>query len=294
MPIIESSSGLTLDRVMVATDFQKSSEPAFDYGLMLAKRFASRMILAHIVDLSIATQSEQAVVGTPLEQLRSHGAQNMQRVLAQLQEAGVTATGRIIEAHNVAEAIIGLAVQERADLIVLGTTARHGLSRAILGSCAEGVIRHAKCPVLTVGPHAKGPGAAFGNIVFATDLQHDAAEKAAVALTVGEDSNAKIHFCYALENPDDNINRSFEAEIKCEEALRRLVPRGTYEHCQTHCNVEIGDPAPHILEQARKTNADLIVMGARPSPHWFGTLPAGTVSHVLAEAECPVMTVCTS
>jgi nucleotide-binding universal stress UspA family protein len=301
MPIIESSiepthhsAELTLDRIMVATDFRKYSEPAFQYGLMLAQRFASRIVLAHIVDLTLASAANQVAGGIPLEDLRQDAAENMHRALAQLQAAGVPAISRIVESRNPAEAIVGLAAEEGADLIVVGTTARHGLNRVTLGSCAEGIIRHAKCPVLTIGPYARQPRNTFANILFASDLQHEDAKKMALAMTIGENSRAKVYLCCALENPGSDITSTLETEFKHEEALRALTSHGACGKCQTDCTVDLGDPAPHILEEARKTNADLIIMGARPSPHWFGALPEGIVTHILAQAECPVLTVCTN
>jgi len=46
--------------------------------------------------------------------------------------------------------IVGLARDERADLVVIGTHGRGGMSRALLGSVADRVVRLAPCPVLTV------------------------------------------------------------------------------------------------------------------------------------------------
>jgi nucleotide-binding universal stress UspA family protein len=46
--------------------------------------------------------------------------------------------------------IVGLAIDERADLVVIGTHGRGGFGRALLGSVADRVVRIAPCPVLTV------------------------------------------------------------------------------------------------------------------------------------------------
>jgi nucleotide-binding universal stress UspA family protein len=294
MPIIETNAGLTLDCILVATDFTEASERASEYAESLARRFSSRMVLTHIVDLSIATQSEQAVVGRPIEEMRQTGSRNMKHTLGKLRSLGIRATGEILEAHNLPEMIVHLANEIRPNLIILGTHARHGMSKAILGSCAEDVIRHATCPVLTVGPRAKKPSSSFSNIVLATGLKHNPAVKTAVALTIGEDSYARVHLCYSMESPASAIASTFDSELNHEEALRKLVPRGIYEHCQTDCSVQHADPAAHILDLARKTHADLIVMGATRSHTWFGSLSNGIVSQVLAKAECPVMTVCTT
>jgi nucleotide-binding universal stress UspA family protein len=53
------------------------------------------------------------------------------------------------------EEIVRVAVEEHADMIVMGTQGRTGLERFMLGSVAERVIRRAPCPVLTVRPDTK-------------------------------------------------------------------------------------------------------------------------------------------
>src|SRR5215469_3372798 len=262
MPVIENYVGLALERVLVATNFAEDSSLVLQYGKALAKRSSSRMVVAHVVDLSVATRSERAVVGIPVDEMRRTSAENMERTLTELQSSGFRATGQTIEAHNTAAAIVGLSEQVKADLIVMGTHARHGLSRVILGSCAEGVIRHASCPVLTVGPQAKPPVRGRfspANIVFATSLNQDAAEKAAVALMIAEDTCSKVHLCYSLENPNPDISRTMQTQMMNEEELRRLVPQGSYERCDVACVVEYGDAGSHILDLAGKVNADLII-----------------------------------
>ena len=57
---------------------------------------------------------------------------------------------RRLLAGDPADAIIRLAESEHIDLIVMGTHGRRGLSRLLMGSVAESVVRVAPCPVLTV------------------------------------------------------------------------------------------------------------------------------------------------
>ena len=59
------------------------------------------------------------------------------------------------------EVILDLAQREGADLIVMGTHGRTGLSHVLLGSVAERVVRQAECPVMTVPP---GKGASGGGL----------------------------------------------------------------------------------------------------------------------------------
>jgi len=297
MPVIGDQVGLTLDRIVFATDFSASAEKAAAYAQGLAKRFSSSLSLAHVVDLSVATRSEEAVVGLPIDEMRRASTENQERVLSDMTSAGVRTTAHTLESRNPAAALVGFAGELRADLIVTGTNARHGLSKAILGSCAEGIIRHASCPVLTIPPNAKWApvgGFSFHTVVFATDFSSKAALEAAIALSFAQDSVAKVYLCHVLDHPGKDICETVNLELKFEEALQRLIPRSTYDWCSPERVVETGEVAPGILALAKKVNADLIVLGAKHSGTWYTHLVEGTVGQVLMKAECPVLTVCAS
>lgn len=295
MPVIGDQVGLTLDRIVLATDFTPVSEKAATYALGLSKRFASTLSLVHVVDLSVATRSEEAVVGFPIDQMRRDSAENQERLLNEMTMAGVRATAQTLEARLPAASVVRFATELRADLIVTGTNGRHGLSKMILGSCAEGIIRHADCPVFTIGPKAKpapNGGFSFHSVVFATDFSSNAALEAAVALSFAEDSVAQIYLCHVLDHPGKDIGETACMELKFEEALQRLIPRSAYDWCSPERVVETGEVAPAILHLAEKVNADLIVLGAKHSGTWYAHLVEGTIGKVLMNAECPVMTVC--
>lgn len=297
MPVIGDQVGLTLDRIVFATDFSPSAEKAAGYAQGLAKRFSSSLSLAHVVDLSVATRSEGAVEGLPIEEMRHGSAENQERLLSDMTAAGVRTTAHTLEAHNPAAALVGLAKELRADLIITGTNARHGLSKAVLGSCAEGIIRHASCPVLTIPPNAKSVSPerfSFHTVVFATDFSSKAALEATVALSFAQDSVAKVYLCHVLDRPSKDICETVDLELKFEEALQRLIPHSTYDWCSPERVVETGEVAPGILALAKKVDADLIVLGAKHSGTWYAHLVEGTVGQVLMKAECPVLTVCAS
>lgn len=295
MPVIGDQVGLSLDRIVLATDFSPASKAATTYVMGLAKRYSSNVMVMHVVDLSIATPLEPALVGIPLEEMRSGSEEKMERLLHEMTSKGIRATAHTLEARNPAEVIVRLSEQLKANLIVTGTHARHGLSKAIEGSCAEGIIRHATCPVLTLGPKAKIPleeGGCFQTIVFSTDLSPTAAKKAAVALSFAQDCEAKIYLCHILKRPGEDIAETLELQLRFESALEKLIPQSSYDWCSPECVVEQGSVAPHILELAKKVQADLIVMGAKRSSSWLVPIANGVVGRVLIDAECPVLTIC--
>jgi nucleotide-binding universal stress UspA family protein len=190
--------------------------------------------------------------------------------------------------------LLRVAREHQADLIVAGTHSKSGVDRLILGSTAEDLIRHAECPVLTVGPHAKeavdGP-LAFRTIVYATDFSPKAAKAASYALSFAQDSGAHLVYCYVMEDSPDNRG-SAALEQGFEAALKQLVPDSSYDWCSPEFVVEHGDAGNAILDLAARVDADLIVLGARKASFWLTHIERGLTPQLLASAQCPVMTVC--
>jgi nucleotide-binding universal stress UspA family protein len=296
MAITENQIDLLLNRIVVATDFTPISDPAVSFARDLARRFAAKLTVANVVDLSVATPSEAALVGLPIETMRRSSVENVEGAVNDLKRTGLRVDGETLEAFDPAVAILQLCDRIDADLLVIGTHARRGLNKMILGSCAEQVIHHARCPVLTVGPIARiagWQGFSFNTIVFATDLKHDTAEKAAVALAFAQDSIAKIYLCHVLEPTTKGTTDLAEPQRKTEETLRKLIPESSYDWCSPECLVEKGKASQKILEIARDLKADLIVLGAHRNATWLPHFEEGIVGSVIATAGCPVMTICT-
>ena len=231
MSVTENQIELLLDRIVVATDFTPESERVVSYASALAKHFASQLTLVHVIDLSVVTFSGAIDGGVLVDAMRHDSGENMHKALRELSSIGLRVQGQVLEAHNPAEAILLFCDQRNADLLVIGTHARQGLRKIIIGSVAEGIIHRAKCPVFTIGPNTKPVGSeeiSFSSILFATDLQHDVAEKAATALAIAQDGVAKIYMCHVLPGTEKNISETLDLQLKAETALQKLVPEASY------------------------------------------------------------------
>lgn len=293
MPIIQNDVGLDLEKIVVATDFTPESEKALVYARNLARHFASKLIVTHVVDLSIATPSELALVGFSLDSMRHDSNENMENILSDLEIEGISAEGKTIEAHRPAAAIINLSQEIDADLVLVGTHHRKGLSKLILGSCSESIIHSANCPVLTIGPNVKlnPEGVDFRTIVFATDLHHNAASNAAVALAFAKESVANIYMCRIIETAESNLANCFQQQTHAESVISKLIPDASYTWCTPLPTAEFGNVEDEILRIAKETNADLIVLGVHRSIRWFSRLWDGIVERIIGQAACPVMTI---
>ncbi len=147
---------MTFKRILVPTDFSRWSATALRTALELAQQTAADVDVVHVwepsISVPIETMLSEVGTGAPRtlgEIARREAGRRMTQFLDGEDRLGVTVSTRV-EVGRPDEVIVTLAEQERHDLIVIGTHARSGLGRAIMGSVAERVLRHAPCPVLTV------------------------------------------------------------------------------------------------------------------------------------------------
>jgi len=146
-------------RILVATDFSDTANAAFDYAVDLAKLLGAKVTAVHAYELPVygfpngalvaSVEMTTRIMTAAQEALDSACKARASRgvEIAPVVRQGITWE----EVHRVAEEI-------DADLIVIGTHGRKGLSRALLGSVAEKIIRTATRPVLTI--HVPADGAA--------------------------------------------------------------------------------------------------------------------------------------
>ncbi len=294
MLLIEDRVSVSLKKILLATDFSEASEKASAYAMALAQRFGSTVEIAHVFDPSVVTTQEAAVLGTPATKRLPAAQERLERVTHEFAAAGIQAKAVLRRGHRPYFDLLNIAKADGADLIIVGTQSKTGLAR-ILGSTAESLIRSAPVPVLTIGPQAelssKG-SLVFRNIVYATDFSTESAKASAFALSFAQDSGANLYFCYVLGYEAKNSCTKDFLDKGFERALNRMVPQSAYDWCNPECVVEHGDATEAILELAEAKQADLIVLGARTASFWLTHIAHGTSPDILAQAKCPVMTIC--
>ncbi|MDC0936223.1 universal stress protein [Pirellulales bacterium] len=141
---------MKLNSILFPTDFSESSDAALGYASALAAENGATLYIVHVADDSPAYFAGYAgfsfVPDVPATLERE-----MRSMLDDVKpsRAGVNLQRRYLRGAAVSE-IVAFADREKVDLIVMGTHGRTGISRVLMGSIAEGVLRKATCPVLTV------------------------------------------------------------------------------------------------------------------------------------------------
>ena len=144
---------MAIRRILYAADFSPASRPAFKRALQLAGALHGRLLIAHVIgppplvgEGYLTPETLQAL----LRGQRDAARRQLRALTARAKAAGVRAASLLVETGTTHERIVRAARRERADMIVMGTHGRTGLTRLLLGSVAARVIATAPCPVLTV------------------------------------------------------------------------------------------------------------------------------------------------
>lgn len=140
--------------ILVPTDLSEGAEEALDYACELAQMFGAKIHLVNVIGIPTLGVPELgvALTSTVIDQIISDNQAALER-LAEAKRCRASIGEVILRTGDARDVINQAAKDLQCDLIVMGTHGRRGVSRALLGSVTETVVRTAPCPVLTVRAH---------------------------------------------------------------------------------------------------------------------------------------------
>lgn len=143
----------TLRRLLHPSDFSPASRAAFAKAVDLARENKAELILLHVRSLVVPMMGEGYMSPQTYQEFedasRESAQKQMQKLVGEAKKKGVRVRALVSEgaAH---EQIVKTARSQKADMIVMGTHGRTGVSKLFLGSVAGRVVSMAPVPVLTV------------------------------------------------------------------------------------------------------------------------------------------------
>jgi nucleotide-binding universal stress UspA family protein len=219
---------------------------------------------------------------------------------------GARVDGRVAEG-SIAETVLRVAEAEGATMIAMSTHGRSGLSRWLVGSVAEKVVRASGMPVLLVRSFREGPGGSlapataeeipFRKILVATDGSPAAAAAAVPARKFAELFSSEVlvlHAEFPLLLPGPELG-TFPAAVATpagkDEATEETA--GVFRDAQLRVKrlTELGDPAGVILDQSRAAGVDLIAMATHGRSGFSRWVMGSVAERVLRHASVPILLV---
>ncbi|MDA1000881.1 MAG: universal stress protein [bacterium] len=143
---------MDIKRILTPIDFSSRSRDEIRWAITLSRNFGSELLVLHVVP---AEAADAALKGTGKSwdivraELIAEASLLVDEVCRELSVAGLEHEEHIVTGDPVEE-ILKTTLREKADLIVLSSRSRTGLSHALLGSVTEEIVRRAPVPVFTL------------------------------------------------------------------------------------------------------------------------------------------------
>ncbi len=296
-------------RILAATDFSRASEAALLAGHAVAKRYGARLAVSHIAPGAGAIHpafpsmaARELVALSDVESRATAAVVSYTKAILGLGEGAVDVLISTTSGSNEAAAIIEQAKDYSADLVVVGSHGRTGLTRALLGTVAERVVRNARCDVLVARAEKEGkPGPVVAAVDFsdASQLVLQAAAREAFARDV------QLVAVFALDAPDDPLPYGMLGPFGIfmnapdpeghkalrETAERTLAAALAAADVQASLVVVDGRARQEIVNVAETNGASLVVL-ATHGRSGLARLALGSVAEsVVRHASCSVMVV---
>ena len=233
-------------KILCPIDFSAGSHHAFRVAARLASELSAKLELVHSWHLPpLATGGEYPLPPEALQGLVDDAERGLTDTLTEAKRLGVEHVSSQLVSGSPWERIVELAGP--TDLIVMGTHGRTGISRFLLGSVAEKVVRHAPCSVLVARPH--GEPLPFQHIVVPIDFSESSRHAVEQAGDIASRTGARVTLLHVLELP----------------AIYRGQPPATYVQDVDRRASDQLDEWADVVEQKTRSRVERLVRTGAPA-----------------------------
>ena len=296
---------MALSAILVGCDLSEGSDLALARAIGIAKQHQAKLYLVHAQsdEPSTTTEEDNEVVRQLGEVSAALRAEEARQIAVRFDRVQVSGLAVEIKTRigPPGEVLAELAVELAADLIVVGTHGRTGISRFLIGSVATATIRHASCDVLVVrGP---APEAPFARPLVATDFSPVSAKALAHAADLCG-PGAAVEVIHAWQLPQGSWGATLLGQARFPwSTVRDAVLTGVKEQAArleqdmaaNGLTIEVelvqGPPASVITQAAEHGGHDLIALGAHGLRGVRRLLLGSVAESTIRHAPCSVLVV---
>lgn len=279
-----------MKKILVPTDFSKPAQIAVEVARDIAKKSGAELTLLHVIEEatggSFNVEGQMNLEGDMEERLFTlalikKAKKQMESLLNSSLVAGVKVKSELrmgTPFHGMRTII----TDKKVDLVVMGTAGQTKVEEMIIGTNTEKVVRHAKCPVLTV--HKKPVKTEFKNIVYATALSKDEESFADVVKQIqGLYEDSVVHLVRI--NTPGNFQRDVIVRKYMQDFAKKQMLKKFTINIFNDLSEEEG-----IIYFADSINADLVAMATHGRTGFAHVLAGSIAEDVVSHSKRPVLT----
>lgn len=278
-----------MKKILVPTDFSKPAQIAVDVATDIAKKANGQLILLHVVEEASGTSfnitGEVDVSGGWEDKLFTmklieRSKKQMARLFEEVKGRGV----KVAQELRLGTAFHGMRdiiSEQKVDLVVMGSAGHTKLEEMIIGTNTEKVVRHSKCPVLTV--HKKPVTTNFKNIVYATSMSKEEEIFSRIVRNTQQLYESTVHLVRI--NTPANFQRDAVVRKYMQDFAKKLQLKNFTINIFNDLTEEEG-----IIYFADSINADLIAMATHGRTGFAHVLAGSIAEEVVSHSKRPVLT----
>jgi len=277
-----------MKKIIVPTDFSKPSQLAIDAAADIARKANAELVLLHVIEEvtggSFNVEGEAMYGDTENKlftvRLIDRARKQLEKQAMDQKLSGIKVK-QLLRLGTPFHGIQTIITEQKADLVVMGTSGRGQLEEMIIGSNTEKVVRHAHCPVLTV--QKKPARSEFKNIVYATSLNTDEDVFSRIVRKTQQMYESTIHLVHI--NTPGNFQRDIIVRKSMQEFAKRLQLKNYTINIFNDNTEEEG-----IIYFADYVNADLIAMATHGRTGFAHVISGSIAEDVVSHSKRPVLT----
>jgi hypothetical protein len=266
-----------LGTLLLATDGSKFSDGARREVLGLSKRCSSRLIAVSVIKTNLEFEVTMPQV---IEKEEEEAIRHLKAIKMRASQEGIDCEISAPHSEEPYRDIVDAAAKSRADVIIMGRHGRTGLPRLMMGSVTARVIGHSPCNVLVVPPDAK---VECRNILIATDGSGFSEAAAREAIDMAKKCESSLIVVSVAWN---------DAEFSTvENNVKKIVDLAKAKGVQAKGRTLIGKPYEAIVDTAKQSHTDLIIVGSHGRTGLKRLLMGSVTERVIGHTETAVLVV---
>jgi nucleotide-binding universal stress UspA family protein len=278
-----------MKNILVPTDFSKISISALEVAVEIAKKANAEITVLHVVEE--AGQSSLSIMGEwktkqnwsdklfTLKLIEKAKAQ-LENLVLDSRFSSVKVNGEL-RLGNPFHGMRTIIAEQKVDLVVMGTRGRTKLEGMLIGSNTERVVRHSKCPVLSI--HKKPAKIDFKNIVYATAMHKDEEIFSRMIKNTQKIYDSTIHLV-RINTPSD-----FQRDYIVLDYMKKFAKKLGLKNYTINIFNDITEE-DGIVHFAESIDADMIAMATHGRTGFAHVMAGSIAEDVVGHAKRPVLT----
>jgi nucleotide-binding universal stress UspA family protein len=274
--------------ILLPTDFSKPAGTAAEVAADIARRSNSTLIILHVIEElmgdSFSVMGQTGYNDFEDKLFTMAMIEKSKKQFAKLQNDPMFKGIKIkaeLRLGNPFHGIKSIVTEHKVDLVVMGTGGRTKAEEVIIGSNTERIVRHARCPVLSL--HKKPDSLNFKNIVYATAMSKDEEVFTRIVRSAQRFYDATVHLV-RINTPGnfqrDSVVKKYMVNFAKEHQFRNYTI-----NVYNDLNEEEG-----IVYFADSINADMIAMATHGRSGFAHILAGSVAEDVVSHSKRPVLT----